>query len=295
MLAKTIVLCAYTCFLIAFLAIAEVLEVKYSPVPESAEDTRFEYAIGLLKKVLQKTENSHGPFNLKPAINMNVGRAVEYLKVGDTEHVNVVWTTTSYQRENALLPILIPIRKGLLGYRIFLIRKQDKDKFVNVRSLQELKQFRVGQNHIWNDVKVFEANGFRVTKGSDYEGLFHMLVLARFDFFSRGINEALVEYEGRKEKFPNLHVEETILLYYPWPKYFFTSKRSPDLAIRIERGLRVMIDDGSFEKHFMEYHERDIKRANLRSRKLFKIQNPLLPPSAPLDQKHLWYDPFQAH
>mgnify|MGYP000049338932 FL=1 len=275
-------------------AIAQELVVTYSPSPVSKDDKRFDYGINLLRQVLNKTSSSHGSFNMFPAEGMNVGRAIEFLKSGETEAVNVVWTTSSKKREDSLLPIRIPIRKGLLGYRIFLIKKEDQAKFAAIQTLEELKQLRVGQGHIWNDVKVFQGNGFEVVTGPSYEGLFRMLMEDRFDYFSRGINEAPEEYESRKNKFPNLFIEDSILLYYPWPKYFFTSKKNPALAERIELGLRMMIEDGSFERLFIKYHSKDIERVNLKNRKLFKMYNPLLPATTPFDQKELWFDPVQS-
>jgi hypothetical protein len=276
----------------ASVGVANELQVNYSPAPESKDDKRFDYAIELLKQALQKTENSDGPFKMAPAEEMNVGRAIKFLANGKVERVNVIWTTSSENRENSLLPIQIPIRKGLLGYRIFLIKKQDRDKFSAIRTVDELKKLKVGQGQVWNDVKIFKANGFGLVTGSDYEGLFEMLIRGRFDYFSRGINEALNEYEVRKELLPDLFVEETILLYYPWPKYFFTSRKNPELAERIERGLRMMIEDGSFDEYFMKYHQKDIERANLKNRRVFKIHNHLLPSTTPFDQKELWFDPL---
>lgn len=276
------------------LSSAQTTIVSYCPVPESKDDTRFNYAIELLDLALNKTTSFGRSYELVPAIDMNVGRAIDYLKRGDEKTVNVLWTTTSKEREALMLPIRIPIRKGLLGYRIFLIRKQDKEKFAAIKSIEELKKLKVGQGHIWNDVKIFQANGFGLVKGSSYEGLFEMLCKGRFDYFSRGINEAPTEYETRKGKLPNLWVEETILLYYPWPKYFFTSKKNPTLAIQIEQGLKMMINDGSFDKHFFKYHHDDIKKVNLQKRFFFVLHNPLLPSTTPLDRKELWFDPFET-
>jgi hypothetical protein len=270
--------------------IAKTLQVTYFPVPESKDDTRFDYATQLLEKALKKTVKSHGPFKMKPGASMNVGRAFTYLNEG--EIVNVGWSSPTNEREANFIPIRIPIRKGLLGYRIFLIKKQDRAKFAAIRTLDELKKLKVGQGHIWNDVKVFKANGFKVVTSSVYEGLFKMLIHGRFDYFSRGINEAPSEYQQRKDKLPDLFLEENILLYYPWPKYFFTSKKTPELAERIERGLRIMIQDGSFDKHFMKFHQKDIEMTNLKNRRLFKIDNPLLPSTVPIDQNQLWFDPF---
>ena len=275
---------------ISFFGRADALQITYFPAPESIDDTRFDYATELLKKALEKTVIPDGPFKMKSGGKMNVGRAFQFLEEGRI--VNVGWSSPTVEREEKFIPILIPINKGLLGYRVFLIKKQNREKFSSINTLQELKKLKVGQGHVWNDVEVFKANNFRVVTGPDYEGLFEMLSAERFDYFSRGINEAPKEYEERKDKFPNLFIEQRILLYYPWPKYFFTSKKTPKLAERIERGLRIMIKDGSFEKHFMMHHKQDIERVNLKGRKLFKIHNPLLPPTAPVHQKELWFDPF---
>ena len=277
-------------YCVSFMGQAETLHITYFPAPKSKGDTRFDYATELLEMALKRTEKTDGPFKMKPGGKMNVGRAFQFLEEGRV--VNVGWSTPTLEREEKFIPILIPINKGLLGYRVFLIRKQDSEKFSSIKKIQELKNLKVGQGHVWNDVKVFKANDFKVVTGPDYEGLFDMLSAERFDYFSRGINEAPKEYEDRKDKFPNLSIEQSILLYYPWPKYFFTSKKTPELASRIERGLRIMIKDGSFEKHFMKHHQADIERINLKNRKLFRISNPLLPSTAPIDQKELWFDPF---
>ena len=276
---------------IALPVFAEELTVIYSPSHVSKDDTRFNYAISLLTYVLNKTIATHGPFKIKPAKGMNVGRAIEFLKKHDENTVNVIWTTSSKERENSLLPIRIPIRKGLLGYRIFLIKKEDQKIFSNIQTVEQLKQLTVGQGHIWNDVIVFKENDFSIVTGPNYEGLFRMLLKGRFDYFSRGVNEAPSEYESRKEMYPNLAIEDSILLYYPWPKYFFTSKKNIKLAQRIEQGLNMMIEDGSFDALFLKYHKEDIERVNLKDRKLFRINNPLLPKTAPLEQKDLWFVP----
>ncbi len=104
------------------LGIAHTLQINYFPAPESKEDTRFDYATRLLEKALQKTVESDGPFKMKPALQMNVGRGFRYLIEGKS--VQVGWSSPSVEREKWFIPIRIPIRKGLLGYRIFLIRKK---------------------------------------------------------------------------------------------------------------------------------------------------------------------------
>ena len=80
--------------------------------------------------------------------------------------------------------------------------------------------------------------------GWDYEGLFKMLMSNRFDAFPRGVNEIFKELEVRKEEIPDLAVEESICLYYPLPRFFYTAKGNTLLAERVTKGLEKMIDSG---------------------------------------------------
>lgn len=148
----------------------------------------------------------------------------------------------------------------------------------------------------WQDVKVWRANGFKVVEGNNYNGLFDMTVKRRFDFFSRGIVEIINEYEQRKDQMPDLHIEETISVFYPWPFYFYFTKseQGKKLAARVEEGLLSLFEDKeAFDPIFLKYNGEALKRHNLKSRKIFRIENPLLSPETPLDDKRLWYDPFQ--
>jgi len=122
----------------------------------------------------------------------------------------VIWTASSISKEQHLLPIRFPLRKGLLGWRIFLIRKDDQPRFSNVQSLDDLRQFSVGQGQGgqgWSDVEILKYNGFDVSTYPDDERLFLKLVRGEFDIFSRRIFEAPIEWEQRKDKTPMLHID----------------------------------------------------------------------------------------
>ncbi|WP_163832100.1 substrate-binding periplasmic protein [Spartinivicinus ruber] len=267
-----------------------VLEVIYPP-RESKEDTRDDDIIELLNMILEATVYEFGPYTMKPLpYFMNEARFTILLKKEIS--LNVIWRSVTPEYEEELLPIRVPIRSGILGYRIFLINKEDQKIFNKIENVDQLKKLVVGQGHTWNDVKIFEENNFKIATGTTYEGLFNMLSKKRFDYFSRGINEAYKEMEERQRIYPELHVEETILLYYPWPKYFYVAKGNYKLAKRIERGFEIIKSNQSYEKWFWKYNGKDIFRADFKSRKLFKIDNPLLPKSVPINDEQLWFNPF---
>ncbi|MCP4133034.1 MAG: amino acid ABC transporter substrate-binding protein [bacterium] len=264
--------------------------VKF-PKGQSNKDTRFNDLKELLKTALEKTKKNYGEYTIKPsALYMSESRWLISAKKGKT--VNVIYRGTDPESEKELIPIYIPTRKGILGYRIFLIRKDYQTKFNEVRTIEDLKNFTVGQGNDWGDAKVLKHNGFNVVGSSTYEGLFAMLILKRFDFFSRGINEAYPEYTARKEKFPDLHIEEKLVLYYTWPYFFYVSPKYPKLAERLAAGLEIMIKDGSYDRIFRKYHGDAIKKSNIHKRKLLKIKNPMLSPKVPIKRKELWFKPL---
>lgn len=255
---------------------------------ESVKDQRSEYFITLLTLALSKTSNQINTIELKTTKrHMQQGRAIVELALN--RGVDVVWSVTSLHREQQLLPIRIPLLKGLLGYRVAIIRAADKEKFAEVSSVQALRKFTAGQGHDWPDTKILAANQIDVVTSSTYNGLFAMLETKRFDFFPRGVTEAWQELAVQKKT--KLIIEDSILLYYPSPIYFFVNKMNKPLAKRIERGLKLSIEDGSFEQLFVSFpeHKKMFSSIKIKQRKIITLHNPLLSPLTPLDNKKLWF------
>lgn len=262
------------------------------PRPESDEDVRFLDLIEILDVALQKTEAAYGPYTLEPSETiMREGRQIEELKRPNST-INVLWSSTSEEKEAQLIPIRIPLRKGLLGYRISLIHQSKQSEIDQIHSLEDLQASLIGQGLGWGDVDVYEANGITVSL-SGYENLFKMLNANRFDLFPRGLNEVFAEYQLRNAANPNIKIEDKLLIYYPWPYYFFTNKQNTALAERIQQGLRQMIDDGSFDYIFMKHNGNALAEANIKARRVIRLVNPLLPAATPLDDRSLWYDPMR--
>lgn len=201
----------------------------------------------------------------------------------------------SQETEQMLTPVRIPIDKGLIGYRVFLINGKNQPEFTAITTLEELKKLTVGQGAGWADTEVWKANGFRVMTGGSYEGLFKMLMSGRFDFFSRGMVEVIKEFAQRKDQMPDLQIEKTICVYYPWPLYFYFPKTEEGkaLAARVAEGLLQIFKDGSLEPIFLKYHGAALARFPLKDRKIFRLRNPLLSPETPLDNPLFWYDPLE--
>lgn len=266
--------------------------VRY-PVPESEDDKRYEYPRKILEIALRKTVNTHGPFVIRDAeIKAPKVRNGVYLKQG--ENIDIIWQAENGNLDDDFLPIRVPLLKGLIGYRVFLIRQTDQEKFSNVKTLDDLRKFTAGFGHAWADLAILEANNIRVDTTANYESLFRKLALGRFDYFPRGINEAWLELQNRKEFFPDMTVESSLLLYYRLPIYFIVNKQNQRLAERVEAGLLKAIDDGSFDEVFFQYHEEMIKNANLNGRTLLTLENPNISSETPVDNK-FWFHITDNH
>lgn len=253
-------------------------------------NTRYDEYIETIQTALEKTKKTYGDFELKQSeVVTSELRAIVDTKNGINQ--NITWCGSNGKYEEELIPIYIPLGKGILGYRVFLITKDNAENFSKIKTLQDLREYKVGHGFDWGDLPIYEYNKLPFETGH-YEGLFAMLNAGRFDYFSRGIKEAYKEFDERKKKYPNMRIEENVLLYYPWPFILYVSPKFPKIAQRVETGMRIMIKDGTFDKIFFKYNADAIRKAKLKSRTLIKMENPFLTPKFKAIDKSLYYDPI---
>jgi len=269
------------------------------PRAESATDSQYQYDYELLRQALEATVATHGPYELRQsAASMNQARAADEIAAG-SGLVNVFARSTTLEHEQRFLPVRIPIDKGLISYRVFLIRDDMQPRFASVNSLDDLRAYSVGSFPTWADTRILRDGGFKVVTGDSYEGLFRMLVARRFDFFSRSADEAYREFDERRGLLPDMRVEEKLLLHFPTTRLFFVqrSEEGGKLAARIEAGLTRMLKDGSFDAYFLKSKGALIERAHLKSRRVFHIENPVLSPETQATRTshpEMWFDPLKG-
>ena len=255
------------------------------PTAQSFYDRRYVYALKLLRLILDRTVDTYGIYELKPSASMTQDRIIVQIEQGllDVAHLPI-----SEKAGQRLLPVRIPIRKGMLGWRLLLIRREDQHKFANVRTIEDLRKFKAGFGSQWGDLNILKTNVGEVTTNLDYELLFSMLIAKRFDYLHRGLHEPWDEVALRKETYPTLHIEKTLVLHYPIGDYFYVGKQNPSLAERIESGFRALIEDGSFDRFFNKEYGKIIEQAKIPLRRRIDFQNPFLPFDTPLDIKEYW-------
>ncbi|WP_331351108.1 diguanylate cyclase [Cellvibrio sp. UBA7671] len=253
-------------------------------IPHATDMDR--YSLKMLELALSHLDT---PYKVQPDTGeqRTQGRYVDDVISGK---VDLMWAATDRDIENKLQPVRIPLLKGLLGHRIFLIHKNDQAKFDRVKTFADLQNLKLGQGTTWADTKILEANKLTVVKTNKYPSLLYMLDGNRFDAFPRGVQEPWTEVNSISGL--ELEVEKRIMLVYKMPFYFFVSKNNQKLAKDLELGLNRAIADGSFDKAFFSDPaiRTAVEKADLKNRLVFQLENPQLPEETPVDRPELWLD-----
>ena len=285
LLKKAVIAAFALCSFVVTMAEAATWTITY-PRPIDDSDARAQYPIALLKLALDKTGVN---YELRPSDRILLtGKAMRQLR--ENREVDVVWSMTDSQREKELTPIRIPIAKGLIGLRVFVINQNKKAKFDDVLSLTDMRKLVPIQGEEWPDTKILQANGFNVFTVPEFREAYDMIKQGKGDFFPRSVMEvdAELEAEGRRN---NFYLEPSMALYYPTAMYYFVSGSNKTLANLIETGLNRAIDDGSFDALFESTYAPILESLGVDERKIFTLENPLLPIETPLTNSALWYKP----
>ena len=146
------------------------------------------------------------------------------------------------------MAVRIPLLKGLLGHRIFIIRNGDQKRFSRIDNLTHLSQLQAGMGRFWGSTKVLKEAGLPVVTSVKFKNLFHMLDGSRFDYFPRAVHEPWTEVAEHSEL--ALDVERNLLLIYPYAMYFYMKQGNSRLHQLLMQGLELAIADCSFDKFF---------------------------------------------
>lgn len=253
-------------------------------IPHATDMDR--YTLKMLELALSHIDT---PYKVQPDTGeqRTQGRYVDDVISGK---VDIMWAATDQEIENKLQPVRIPLLKGLLGHRIFLIHKGDQAKFDQIKTFADLQRLKLGQGTTWADTKILEANKLTVVKTNKYHSLLHMLDGERFDAFPRGVQEPWSEVNSVPGL--ELEVEKKIMLVYKMPFYLFVNKNNQKLAKDLELGLNRALADGSFDAAFFSDPaiRSAVEKADLKNRLVFQLDNPQLPKETPVDRPELWLD-----
>lgn len=259
------------------------VKVAYPDIQHPYYAERDRYFHALLKLALEKSGEAYQMVPV-PLPEYSENRSVHFIT---SEQYDVHWLNTTRDRETKLLPIRIPLYKGAIGWRAFIIKPSMQKAFARVRSVKDLRKFIAAQGHDWADLEILRANDLPVEPSANWEGMFTMVKLDRVQYFPRSIVEILDE--SRLPAAHGLTIEDTLILKYPAAYYFFVKPGNTELARILEKGLQAAVADKSFDELFARFFGDRILPLNLEKRRILSVPNPMLEKQMPLDRPELWF------
>lgn len=225
-------------------AAADTVLIRQSNIADINNEDYYFYRV--LELALSKTSASPGAVHVEQLpYRLEDKRLRSSLMQGS---VDVLWSPTSAEFERQMLPVKISLLKDLNNYRLFLIRKNDQERFSAIHSLDDLRELKGGMSSQWIDARIMKYNNLPLVEAVGYGKLFKMLAAKRFDYFSRGLYQIYSEVNFYPEF--ELQIEQELMLRYQNPVYFFVNKNNTALAKRLKTGLEMAQRDGSFDELF---------------------------------------------
>tara|TARA_R110001583_G_scaffold22238_1_gene83529 strand:+ start:215 stop:1096 length:882 start_codon:yes stop_codon:yes gene_type:complete len=227
----------------------------------------------LLLQALDITKHEYGDYQIIYSNYMSQDRAFRELK---NANLDIAHFVSTHQREKQIPPVYIPIMRGLLGYRLCLIKEDNQYKFNDVTTQQQWieKGITIAQHRNWPDTNVLKSNGFKVQTTFKPELLLQQLSKNRFDCYARGLSEISSELETNVPL--DITIEKNIVIFYPLPQFYFVNPKKPLLAERIHLGLTRLQKNGSSDQLFDTYYKDLLDKFYLKNRNLIELDNPTL-------------------
>lgn len=243
--------------------------------PESKIDNRYEYDNDLLRLALETTVETDGPYQLVPSPVMNYSRAHSYLELNSLPNLILKLSYDPVLEKKGIGFVPFPIDLGIVGYRVCFAHPSITKKLSLVDSLEDLRNFTHGQGTGWTDIDILRHNGFNVTEVANYESLFKMVANRRFDLLCRGANELFDEMKTHRQ-IENLSYDKSMVIYYPFPRFFYTNSKNSRALDRIRRGLLQSYKNGSLQRLWRQHYMESLDFVELAQRRTFTLINPFI-------------------
>ncbi|MCA1803648.1 MAG: transporter substrate-binding domain-containing protein, partial [Rhodothermaceae bacterium] len=235
------------------------------------------YERKVLIAILEATEDEWGAWEIGESLEEYPGddEALVFTEKSHDLFVTIAGNQKFKEGDMIVIPHLLT--KNLLGYRIPIIREEDARLFDSISGPEDIQKLQHGIPETWSDATIFRHNGYNVVEEGNFDDIFDRLQNGLFDYSAYGANEVLGVYENRASKREGLIIDQNVLLFYPFPLVFYINPDLPQLAQRIEQGLQNIIASGKLDAIFDEHYGTITEQLNLDSRRLFVLDNPLIP------------------
>ena len=238
-------------------------------------EARQKHEMAVFREVLKNTSAEYGPYKIIEDTSEYRGKEEAFVFSKYNHDVFVTIAGNQKFDKDDKISVNIPISKGILGYRIAIVRQTDADLFAEADSAK-IKQLKNGVPISWSDAVIFRENGYRVVENGNFGDILKRLENNEFDYTAFGANEVINIYETKAPE--GLFIDNHVIFHYPFPLVFYINPNKEKLAERIKIGLKNIKKNGTLDSLFNAHYGELTERLNLRQRKILKLHNPMVPP-----------------
>jgi len=192
----------------------------------------------------------------------------------ETGELSVLWLIRSQQRDKRYFPVPVKLTNGMIGKRILLVPRNQKEDYKDVKTLRDFKELGKigGFGTQWFDVGVWKANDLPYLEVTQWRLLYHMVAdeSRGVDYFSRGINEVMDEVENH----PELVIEPHIMLVYDRDFIFYVTPTRPQLAKTLRSALEEARNSGLMDQLIKKHWGKSFEFLQPEPRTIIPLHSP---------------------
>lgn len=231
------------------------------------------YADELLALALALSRDRYGPYRIVQQTQETVIRR-QLLELDKGGRLSVAVAMPTPEWLEGATPVRVPLMRGLTSFRFFLGHKDRLPLYESVKTVDDLKALTIGQGPGWSTARILEENGFKVVYGGAYNTLIPMLHSGRFQLLMRSIYEVEPELRAQQASHPGLLIVDNFAVFTYTPMYFFVAKSEPQLAERLEYGLKKAYASGEHDRLIQRYFGESMKLLRNKRLRFLHLPNP---------------------
>lgn len=248
--------------------------VSYTYWRGGMSEGRKHYETELLQLLLDLSEAKFGKVRLEFLDEtFSFPRGMVDMGKGGRFHIQSGPYISSQFNHKYAIYIKQPILNNLLGFRRLIVNKTRYDEIRLTNTVGELSTLKAGMVKDWQDAQVFKHNNLQVEEAKVYKSLYKMLARNRFDYLPLGAGEIEISLRDQGGIQDQLKIVDNIVLYYPWPVYFFVAKTTPELADRLRYAFEVAEKTKQLDQLFWRHYAELIDSMNKATTTVFVLEN----------------------
>lgn len=258
-----------------------------APNPQPNSD----YEVKLLRIALDHMPGDHNIFYVDTPHSQ--GRSFRELASGSAA-INVLYSGYSREREATTRMVYVPLTRGLLGHRMFIMHKEALPSLQGITTVDQLaRRITVGIGTTRPGEIILPAAGFSIVRSPSHQ-LIPMLLRGRFTGLFYGLDEVdiLLQEITSQTGGADMVLNTNFVLAYPFDSFFFTAPGDTIRAQLIEQGLKNAYASGAFMQHFESFPPIQAGLALMQRHepKLFTIENPDLSDAVKAIPAEYWHN-----